>query len=127
MAHGGAIALPVVLILGTQITLSQMRACAIDSVLWHALTSSIVMDGKSGNTVTTVKAVPVHMISTSRQQSPGGHSNKFLLTVQKDNFLFVSRGPYGRVEGVFLRFQIRAFQLGPSDHFVKISENESLL
>ena len=50
-----------------------------------------------------------------------------LLTVQKDNFWFVFLGPYGRVEEVFLRFQIRAFQLDPNDHFVKISKNESLL
>ena len=58
VAHGGAIALSVVFILSTQITLSQMRASSIDSVLWHTLTSTVVMDWKSGDAVTAVKAVP---------------------------------------------------------------------
>ena len=58
VAHGGAIALSVVFVLSTQITLSQMRASSIDSVLWNPLTSAIVVDGESGDAVTAVKAVP---------------------------------------------------------------------
>ena len=58
VAHGGAIALSVVFILSTQITLSQMRASSIDSILWRSLASAVVMDGESGDAVTSVKAVP---------------------------------------------------------------------
>lgn len=58
VAHGGAIALSVVFILSAQITLSQMRTCSIDSILWRSLTSAVVMDGESGDAVTSVKAVP---------------------------------------------------------------------
>ena len=57
VAHGGAIALSIVFVLSAQITLSQMRASSIDSILWHTLTSTVVMDGKSGDTVAAVKAV----------------------------------------------------------------------
>ena len=58
VAHGGAIALSVVFVLSTQITLSQMRTCSIDPVLWYTLTSAIVVDWKSGDAVTAVEAVP---------------------------------------------------------------------
>ena len=58
VAHGGAIALSVVFILSAQITLSQMRASSINSILWRALASAVVMDGESGDAVTSVKAVP---------------------------------------------------------------------
>ena len=58
VAHGGAIALSVVFILSTQITLSQMRASSINSILWCSLASAVVMDGESGDAVTSVKAVP---------------------------------------------------------------------
>ena len=58
VAHGGAIALSVVFILSTQITLSQMRASSVNSILWRSLASAVVMDGESGDAVTSVKAVP---------------------------------------------------------------------
>ena len=58
VAHGGAIALSVVFILSAQITLSQMRASSVDSILWRSLASAVVMDGESGDAVTSVKAVP---------------------------------------------------------------------
>ena len=58
VAHGSAITFAIMFILSTQITLSQMRTCSVDSILWYALTSSLVVDGESGNTMTAVKAIP---------------------------------------------------------------------